>query len=52
MIACYPSSFTPTHTFYCDGCGIGGDVIRFLMEIEQLRFPEVLEILAQYPTTP
>ena len=29
--------------FYCFGCGIGGDVIKFLMMIENLEFKEALE---------
>jgi len=34
-------------TFHCFGCGKGGDVFRFLMEIEGVRFPEALRTLAQ-----
>jgi len=32
--------------FKCFGCGKGGDVIKFLMDIEGLEFPEALEKLA------
>ena len=33
--------------FKCFGCGIGGDVFRFLMEFEKLSFPEAVELLAE-----
>lgn len=33
--------------FHCFGCGAGGDVISFLMELEGLSFPEAVEILAR-----
>ncbi|MBI5448390.1 MAG: DNA primase [Gammaproteobacteria bacterium] len=33
--------------YYCFGCGLGGDAIRFLMEYEHLNFMEALEILAK-----
>lgn len=33
-------------TFHCFGCGKGGDVFSFLMEMEGLTFPEALEQLA------
>lgn len=33
--------------FYCFGCGVGGDVINFLMRIEGLSFPEALRRLAE-----
>ena len=37
----------PTHgTFHCFGCGEGGDVIAFLMKIEDLGFVEAVERLA------
>ena len=32
--------------FKCFGCGMGGDVFRFVMEFEKLSFPEALEHLA------
>ena len=36
-----------THQFYkCFGCGAGGDVIKFVMEIERLSFFEALKLLA------
>ncbi|MDE6665922.1 MAG: DNA primase [Ruminococcus sp.] len=39
--------FTDTQTFHCFGCGAGGDVITFIMKIENLDFPEALKLLAQ-----
>lgn len=33
--------------FKCFGCGKGGDVFTFLMEIEQISFPEALQKLAE-----
>ena len=33
--------------FYkCFGCGVGGDAIKFVMEVDGLSFPEALKILA------
>ena len=32
--------------FYCFGCGVGGDVFKFLMLYEKLEFPEALRTLA------
>ena len=37
-----------THQFYkCFGCGVGGDVFKFLMELEGLSFWEALTSLAE-----
>ena len=33
--------------FYCFGCGVGGDVIRFLMLYERIGFVEALVDLAE-----
>lgn len=33
--------------FHCFGCGIGGDVFRFISKIENIDFRESLEMLAQ-----
>ena len=33
--------------YHCFGCGAGGDVITFIMEIEGLSFPEAVEVLAR-----
>ncbi len=36
-----------THQFYkCFGCGAGGDVIKFIMEVERVTFFEALKLLA------
>ncbi len=38
----------PAHQFYkCFGCGAGGDVIKFVMEIEGLTFYEALQHLSE-----
>lgn len=39
--------FTDTQSFYCFGCGAGGDVITFVMKIENLVFSEAVKLLAQ-----
>lgn len=33
--------------FKCFGCGKGGDAIRFMMELENLRFPDAAQMLAK-----
>ena len=39
---------TPTKGMWkCFGCGLGGDVVAFLMLVKNLTFPEVLEELAE-----
>ena len=38
--------------FHCFGCGKGGDVITFIMEIEGLTYPEALEYLARRANIP
>lgn len=35
------------HIFHCFGCGKGGGVIRFVMEMESLTFPEAVRKLAE-----
>ncbi len=32
--------------YHCFGCGVGGDGIKFVMEIEKLSYPEAIEKLA------
>lgn len=32
--------------YHCFGCGAGGDVIRFVREMDRLDFPEAVEVLA------
>lgn len=34
-------------TFHCFGCGKGGDIFTFVMEMEHLEFRETLEMLAE-----
>lgn len=34
-------------TFHCFGCGQGGDVFTFIMDVENLEFREALEVLAK-----
>lgn len=37
----------PRQIYKCFGCGAGGDVLKFVMEIEGLTFPETLKQLAE-----
>lgn len=39
--------YTESGSFYCFGCGAGGDVITFIMKIENLDYVEALKFLAQ-----
>lgn len=39
--------FPDTQSFYCFGCGAGGDVITFIMGIENLSFIEAIKLLAE-----
>ncbi len=37
-----------SHQFFkCFGCGLGGDVLKFVMEIERLSFVEALKLVAE-----
>ncbi|HUJ49501.1 MAG TPA: DNA primase [Bryobacteraceae bacterium] len=37
-----------SHQFFkCFGCGVGGDVIKFVMEMERISFMEALKLLAE-----
>ena len=37
--------------FHCFGCGAGGDVISFVMKIENLDFPDAVAKLAEWLET-
>ena len=39
--------FPDTRSFYCFGCGAGGDVISFVKRIENIEYPAALEQLAK-----
>lgn len=39
--------FPDTQSFYCFGCGAGGDVITFVQRIENLDFMDSVKLLAQ-----
>ncbi len=39
--------YTETGSFYCFGCGVGGDVISFEMKIENLDYVDAVKALAQ-----
>ena len=39
--------YTDNGSFYCFGCGAGGDVITFIMKIENLDYIEAVRFLAQ-----
>lgn len=39
--------YTETDSFYCFGCGAAGDVISFVMKIENLDYVEAVRYLAQ-----
>lgn len=38
--------FPATNTFKCFGCGVGGDAVHFLMESQNMTFPEAIEAAA------
>lgn len=41
-------SVDPVRGFYhCFGCGVGGNVFTFLMQMERMTFPEVVRLLAE-----
>ena len=41
-------SVSPTkEIFYCFGCGKGGNVFNFVMELERVSFPEAIKIIAE-----
>ena len=39
--------YTEDGSFYCFGCGVGGDVISFIMKIENLDYVDAVKYLAQ-----
>ncbi len=39
--------FPSTRTFYCFGCGAGGDVVSFVMKAEGLEYPDAIRFLAE-----
>lgn len=39
--------YTDTQSFYCYGCGAGGDVITFIRKIENLEYIEAVKLLAE-----
>ncbi|MDE6657287.1 MAG: DNA primase, partial [Oscillospiraceae bacterium] len=39
--------YPETHSFYCFGCGESGDVIKFLMKIDDLSYIDAVRTLAQ-----
>ncbi len=38
--------YIDTNSFYCFGCGLGGDVISFVMLMEKMQYKEAVEFLA------
>jgi DNA primase len=40
------------HLFYCYGCGVGGDVIRFAEIFHQVKFPQALHLLRRWRGVP
>ena len=44
--------YTDTQSFYCFGCGAGGDVITFIRLIEHLDYVESVKFLAQRANIP
>ena len=39
--------FPKTSSFYCFGCGAGGDVVSFIMRAENLEYRQALDFLAK-----
>lgn len=39
--------YPDTQSFYCFGCGAGGDVINFVMRVENLEYPDAVRLLAR-----
>ena len=39
--------YPKTSSFYCFGCGMGGDAVTFIRQIEHLDYPDALQFLAK-----
>ena len=39
--------YPATNSFYCFGCGIGGDAITFVKQMEHMDYPDAVEFLAK-----
>ena len=39
--------YPKTASFYCFGCGIGGDAVTFIKQMEHLDYPDAVEFLAK-----
>lgn len=39
--------YSESGSFYCFGCGVGGDVVSFIMRIENLDYVDAIKYLAQ-----
>ncbi len=39
--------YPQTNSFYCFGCGSGGDAVTFIKQIEHLDYPDAVEFLAR-----
>jgi len=39
--------YPKTASFYCFGCGIGGDAVTFIKQMEHLDYPDALQFLAK-----
>ena len=40
--------YPDTQSFYCFGCGVGGDVIHFVRRINSIDYTEAVKMLAAY----
>lgn len=38
--------------YYCFGCGVGGDIFKFIMDLDHLGFQEAIEYLANFAGIP
>src|SRR3989338_4606402 len=38
--------------FHCFGCGVGGNVVSFIMKHDRLEFPEAVRLLAEKVNNP